>query len=80
MGLGLRIELHELITKPTFTGKWISNTRRWHKVKGQYQKSICTKCSKQTRTYCKFCKGIFICANCFDIHVLEEERSRTSNH
>ena len=57
VGLRSRMELHELITKPPFTGKWISNTRRWHKVKGQYQQSRCTKCSKQTLTCCKFSRG-----------------------
>ena len=78
--LRLRMDLHEIITKPPFTGKWISNTRRWHKFKGQYKQSRCTECSKQTRTYCKCCKGIFLCAHCFAVHVLEEERSRRSKH
>ena len=32
-----RMELHKLITKPPFAGKWIPNTRRWHKPKGRYQ-------------------------------------------
>ena len=80
LGLRSRVELHELITKPPFTGKWISNTICWHKVKGQYQQSRCTKCSKHTRNYCKCCKEIFLFAHCFSVHVLEEERSRTTNH
>ena len=46
VGLRSRIELHEIITKLPFTRKWISNTRRWHKVKGQYHQSRCHKCSK----------------------------------
>ena len=47
-GVGLRsiMDLHELITKPLFTVKCISNTHRWYKVKVQYQQSRCTKYSK----------------------------------
>ena len=80
VGLRSRIDPHKLITKPPFTGKWVSNTRQWHKVKGKYQQSRCTKFSKQTCTYCKCCKWIFLCDNCFAVHVLEGERSHTSNY
>ena len=80
VGLRSRMELHELINKPPFTRKWISTTHQWRKVKSQYQQSRCTKCSKQTHTYCKFCKGRYLFDCFFDVHVLEEERARTTNH
>ena len=79
-GLRSRMEMHKLITKPPFTGKWIPNTRRWHKVTGKYQQFRCNKLSKQTLTYFKCCKGIFFCAHCFAVHVLEKEGSHTTNH
>ena len=72
MTLCPRTEEHELIKLKKFQGAWDATRKKFKKVKSQYQQQRCRnfhQCRKQTRTYCKCTKGMFLCVQCFAEHI-----------
>ena len=61
--------VHELCTRPPFTGGWKTETNSWSKVNTDYAKIKCSQCKKKIRTYCKCNKKVPLCTECYAIHV-----------
>jgi len=62
---------HQLVKLEKHRGAWNGAQKKFKKVKSQYQQQSCrnfTECRKQTRTYCKCSKGMFLCVQCFADH------------
>ena len=62
------INQHAHLTKPKFTGKWISDTGGWSTVTTEYLKSKCRGCIKEVRTYCACDKSVPLCKDCYGKH------------
>jgi len=58
---------HGLVNCPYFTGKWLGSS--WKKAKDKYHKTPCA-CGNQSRTYCMCNKGVTMCLDCFNRHIL----------
>ena len=46
---------HEIVTAPTYCGKWLVDENKWRRVKHPYQKQICTNRSGDSK---KITRGI----------------------
>ena len=68
---------HELVIAPKYCGKWFVDDNKWRRFKQPYQKHICNNrsgdCKQITRRYCRFNKGLFLCAECYATHVLDAD-------
>ena len=62
------IVLHELMTRPVFTGKYDDKKRKFSKTKKKYSVLKCSVCHSETRNYCSCNQAIAICDRCFGIH------------
>jgi hypothetical protein len=58
---------HGLVNRPYFTSKWLGSS--WKKAKDKYHKTPCT-CGNRCRTYCRCNKGVTMCLDCFNRHIL----------
>ena len=70
----LRKRQHELITLQPFQGRYCARTKKFKRVKAQYQQQRCrnySNCQKQIRTYCSCTKGLFLCVTCFGKHIID---------
>ena len=70
-----KVYKHTLVRAPEYCGKYNDKIRKWTRVKSQYQQSRCSGCGKQTRTYCECTICMFLCTNCFPLHVVEDVKS-----
>ena len=65
------VEMHELLTKPEYTGKWDNLTNDWKKVGTKYLKGCCATCTFLCRTYCSCNKKAIMCRKCWGDHKQE---------
>jgi hypothetical protein len=56
-----------LVNGPYFTSKWVGTS--WKTAKDKYHKLPCG-CGNRCRTYCRCNKGVTMCLDCFNSHIL----------
>ena len=59
---------HQLDTRPTYTGAWDENEKKFRDIRTKYCKTVCATCSKMTRQYCRRNRKVSMCYYCFADH------------
>ena len=59
---------HQLDTRPTYTGAWDENEKKFRDVGTKYCKTVCATCSRMTRQYCRCNSRVSMCYYCFADH------------
>ena len=64
------LDVHELRTRPIFTGQYDDATRKFVKTKKKYSVLRCTSCGHKTRNYCSCNPAGPLCDRCHGVHRL----------